>query len=132
MKNRPNVCRHYYVRYIRIECSKCGGNFLICPICSPGRVCPDCSGTKKPLTSDPESGLSAREMEVLGEIVKGLDNKHIAQKLHISIQTVRNHISTILYKLKANDRTQAAVLALRSRLVEIPDAISLGKEVRNI
>lgn len=125
MKNKPNVCRHYDVRYIQIQCSKCGGHFLVCPICSPGRVCPDCEGTKKRFTSDPESGLSAREMEILNEIVSGVNNKAIARKLHITHQTVKNHVSTIMSKLKANDRTHAAVIALRSGLVEIPEAISV-------
>lgn len=125
MKDKPNVCRHYDVQYIQIKCSKCGGSFLICPVCSPGRVCTRCDGTKKPFTSDPESGLSAREMEILNEIVGGVNNKSIAQKLHITHQTVKNHVSAILGKLKANDRTHAAVIALRRGMIQIPEAISV-------
>jgi DNA-binding NarL/FixJ family response regulator len=59
------------------------------------------------------SPLSAREMEILGLIIRGMSNKEIAYHLGISHQTVKNHITTILGKLGVADRTQAAVYALR-------------------
>ncbi|HNT24829.1 MAG TPA: response regulator transcription factor [Anaerolineales bacterium] len=57
--------------------------------------------------------LSAREMEVLIYVTKGMSNKEIAALLRISHQTVKNHITAILHKLNVEDRTQAAIYALR-------------------
>ncbi len=57
--------------------------------------------------------LTPREMEILKLITKGYSNKEIARELHISRQTVKNHMSAILRKLAVNDRTQAAILALK-------------------
>jgi len=59
------------------------------------------------------SPLSAREMEILRLVVKGMSNKEIASHLGISHQTVKNHITAVLSKLGVADRTQAAVYALR-------------------
>ncbi len=59
------------------------------------------------------SPLTSREMEILKLITKGYSNKEIARELGISRQTVKNHMSSILRKLAVNDRTQAAVLALK-------------------
>jgi len=56
--------------------------------------------------------LSRREMEILTLVTGGMNNKEIAYKLDISRQTVKNHMSKILRKLGADDRTQAAVKAL--------------------
>jgi DNA-binding NarL/FixJ family response regulator len=57
--------------------------------------------------------LSPREMEILEHVVYGMINKEIANKLGISQQTVKNHMTSILKKLNVKDRTQAAVTALR-------------------
>jgi two-component system response regulator DegU len=62
--------------------------------------------------------LSRRELEVLGLIAKGMLNKEIAQTLFISEKTVKNHISNIFKKLNVSDRTQAAVYALKNKLVQ--------------
>ncbi|MBN2043599.1 MAG: response regulator transcription factor [Anaerolineales bacterium] len=62
---------------------------------------------------EPFYPLSTREMEVLGCITQGLSNKEIALKLGISHQTVKNHVTAILRKLNVEDRTQAAVFALK-------------------
>lgn len=61
--------------------------------------------------------LSERELEVLQLIVEGLSNQKIAQRLFISHDTVKSHIKHILEKLSVNDRTQAAVKAIRQGLV---------------
>lgn len=61
--------------------------------------------------------LTERELEVLELIVAGCSNADIAEKLYITVGTVKTHVRNILNKLCANDRTQAAVLALRSGLV---------------
>jgi DNA-binding NarL/FixJ family response regulator len=65
--------------------------------------------------------LSPREMEILQFITRGASNKEIAHSLGISRQTVKNHMSSILRKLAVNDRTQAAVLALRRGWVRLED-----------
>jgi DNA-binding NarL/FixJ family response regulator len=61
--------------------------------------------------------LSDRETEVLRLIANGKDNAEIAQELHISPKTVKNHISNILMKLQIENRIQAAVYAVRRGLV---------------
>lgn len=63
--------------------------------------------------------LSQREMEILEYVTKGMINKEIAHKLGISQQTVKNHMTSILKKLNVNDRTQAAVMALRRGWVRL-------------
>lgn len=71
---------------------------------------------------DPEGHfipLSPREMEILVFVTQGLLNKEIAAKLSISEQTVKNHMTSILKKLHAKDRTHAAVMALRRGWVRI-------------
>jgi DNA-binding NarL/FixJ family response regulator len=65
--------------------------------------------------------LSPREMEILEFVTNGLSNKEIAKKLGISQQTVKNHMTSILKKLNVQDRTQAAVSALRHGWVRIQD-----------
>ncbi len=66
------------------------------------------------LETDP---LTERELEVLELIVAGCNNAQIAEKLYITVGTVKTHVRSILNKLCADDRTQAAVRALRSGLV---------------
>jgi DNA-binding NarL/FixJ family response regulator len=61
--------------------------------------------------------LSDRETQVLRLIANGKDNAEIAQDLHISPKTVKNHISNILMKLQIENRIQAAVYAVRRGLV---------------
>lgn len=73
---------------------------------------------------DPFEPLSNREMEVLECVTQGKSNKEIAIDLGISHQTVKNHVTAILRKLRVDDRTQAAVYALRQgwvRLYSQPD-----------
>ncbi len=61
--------------------------------------------------------LTDRELEVLQLIVEGCSNAVIAERLYITVGTVKTHVRNILNKLCADDRTQAAVRALRSGLV---------------
>jgi DNA-binding NarL/FixJ family response regulator len=61
--------------------------------------------------------LTERELEVLQLIVEGCSNAVIAERLYITVGTVKTHVRNILNKLCADDRTQAAVRALRSGLV---------------
>lgn len=63
------------------------------------------------------SPLSRRETEILEYIAQGNSNKEIAYSLGICNQTVKNHVTSIMRKLAANDRTHAVVLALRRGLI---------------
>ncbi|GFH40193.1 response regulator [Lactococcus insecticola] len=60
--------------------------------------------------------LTARESEVLKEIAKGLSNQEIAEELYISLKTVKTHVSNILAKLQVDDRTQAAIYAIKHKI----------------
>jgi DNA-binding NarL/FixJ family response regulator len=68
------------------------------------------------------SPLSPREMQILQYVTRGLSNKEIAFALGISHQTVKNHMTAILHKLNVEDRTQAAVYALRHGWVRLQDS----------
>jgi DNA-binding NarL/FixJ family response regulator len=61
--------------------------------------------------------LSDREREVLVMLAHGIPNKEIADKLHIAEGTVKNHVSNILGKLQAQNRTEAADIARRRGLI---------------
>lgn len=69
------------------------------------------------LAADVEVPLTQRESEVLRQLAYGLTNKEIAQALHISYETVKEHVQHILRKIGVSDRTQAAVWAVRKQLV---------------
>lgn len=68
---------------------------------------------------DPDQSLSAREYEVLQRMARGMSNKEIGADLHISLGTVKAHVSNILRKLGAADRTQAVVRAIREGIVDL-------------
>jgi DNA-binding NarL/FixJ family response regulator len=57
--------------------------------------------------------LTSREREVLAELAKGRSNREIARALNVSEKTVKAHVSSVLAKLGVQDRTQAALLAVR-------------------
>lgn len=67
----------------------------------------------------PDSSLSHREREVLGLLAKGNSNREIANNLGISEATVKCHVSVILMRLNASDRTQAVVIALQRGLIHL-------------
>lgn len=64
-----------------------------------------------------QRGLTPRESEVLVQIVEGLDNKAIGQALHITEDTVKSHMKSILRKLGARDRGQAISIAFKEGLL---------------
>ncbi|MGQ9513073.1 response regulator [Thermodesulfitimonas sp.] len=68
--------------------------------------------------SNPD-GLTEREIEVLRLVAAGASNREIANKLFISEKTVKNHLSNIFQKIRVTDRTQAALYAIKQRLVEL-------------
>ena len=63
-----------------------------------------------------QSGLTQRELDVLKCIAQGMSNKQIAQELTISTATIRTHVSKIMQKLNLENRTQAALFALKTGL----------------
>lgn len=65
--------------------------------------------------------LSAREVQILRLVAKGLKNSEIGQELHISTNTVRNHINNMLEKLKSRDRAEALAIALKQGVVQIEE-----------
>jgi DNA-binding NarL/FixJ family response regulator len=67
-------------------------------------------------SSSPFPQLSRREIDILELIAQGLDNPTIARELFLTPKTVRNHVSNVLAKLNAGDRSQAIVMARRSGL----------------
>jgi len=65
----------------------------------------------------PHAGLSSREIQVLREVASGMSNKQIARGLGISERTVRNHLSQIFRKVRASNRTEAVMNALKVGLL---------------
>ena len=66
------------------------------------------------------SRLTARELEVLELLAKGMTNKEIAAKLVITVRTVKFHMSSIMRKLDAGNRTEAVLTAAERGIIEMP------------
>ena len=73
------------------------------------------------------ASLTRRETEILNYIANGMSNKRIAGALDISEQTIKNHISSILRKLNANDRAHAVVLAIKHGWITIEETPANGQ-----
>ena len=67
----------------------------------------------------PSPRLTTREMEVLRQVARGMNNRDIARELFISENTVKNHVRNILEKLQLHSRMEAVVYAVREKLLEI-------------
>ena|ERR1700676_892907 len=65
------------------------------------------------------TNLTARELEVLNMLARGLTNKQIGSALDISDNTVRNHVNSIIEKLEVSDRTEAATTAIHRGIIEV-------------
>jgi DNA-binding NarL/FixJ family response regulator len=78
------------------------------------------SPAPKPSLSLP---LSPREVEVLELLVRGQSNQQIAGDLSISLSTVKNHVHSIISKLRVSDRVQAAILAIEHDLVSTTSSL---------
>lgn len=65
------------------------------------------------------SELTAREIEVLHMLARGLTNKEIGSALRISSNTVRNHVNNIIEKLEVSDRTEAAITAIHRGIIDV-------------
>jgi DNA-binding NarL/FixJ family response regulator len=68
-------------------------------------------------SKSPAGDLTNREMQVLRHVAMGLSNREVGKSLGISVETVKEHVQNILRKLSVNDRTQAAVWAVKSQLI---------------
>ena len=76
------------------------------------------SSLRRPkLAGDQDVPLTNREIQVLRHISLGLSNREIGKSLGISVETVKDHVQNILRKLVVNDRTQAAVWAVKRNLI---------------
>ncbi|KAA8785239.1 NarL family two-component system response regulator LiaR [Paenibacillus sp. 4624] len=75
-------------------------------------------GIRQRTARESESGLTDREKEVLLLIAEGKTNKDIGEELHISIKTVKTHVSNLLMKCEMDDRTQLAIYAHRQGWVK--------------
>ena len=79
-------------------------------------LAPEAAGTLMQSVGPAWGGIDAltrREREVLGQIAEGRSNREIARALQVSEKTVKAHVSAVLAKLGVQDRTQAALLAVR-------------------
>lgn len=72
----------------------------------------------KNLTKNRQYELTKREVEILRSIAEGKDNSEIANALSINIRTVANHVSNILFKMNAKNRTEAAVIARKDGVID--------------
>lgn len=77
-------------------------------------------GLRQRSVQSSDSGLTDREKEVLMLIAEGKSNKDIGEELHISIKTVKTHVSNLLMKCELEDRTQLAIYAHRQGWVSKP------------
>lgn len=75
--------------------------------------------TTSSLTTRRQHLLTEREMEVLQLVARGKSNREIAQTLYISEKTVKNHLTNIFQKIGVSDRTQAALYAIKEKLVAL-------------
>ncbi len=80
------------------------------------RVLHQLSSPSTVATSSPFPSLTGRELEVLDLLASAMNTAAIARQLHVTPKTVSNHVSNILVKLQATDRTQAAVIAREAGL----------------
>jgi len=103
------------VRAVRVVAE---GEALLSPSVTRTLVSEFAARTKQPTgPSTPLADLTAREREVMALVAEGLTNSEIGERLFMSPATARTHVSRILTKLGARDRTQLVVMAYESGLV---------------
>jgi DNA-binding NarL/FixJ family response regulator len=79
----------------------------------------------------PRQPLSRRELEVLELIADGLENQAIADRLYVSVETVRTHVKSILRKLSSRDRTHAVAIAFRSGVLTVDQQSTGSRPARD-
>lgn len=87
------------------------------PILSPAVTGKLIGQLSRPQAIDDKLMVSSRELDILTLVVHGATNKEIGEALFISEKTVKNHLSSIFRKLEVEDRTQAALKAVKMKLV---------------
>jgi two-component system response regulator DegU len=81
---------------------------------------PSRTGTAPPaMTSRPDNVISRREEEVLQLIAEGASTTEVAERLFISVKTVKNHLASVYQKLDSRDRTQAVLRAVRMGIIRL-------------
>ncbi|MDW8058553.1 MAG: response regulator transcription factor [Thermomicrobium sp.] len=80
----------------------------------------------EPAADNPETSLTVRELQVLDCVAQGMSNKEIADALFITEQTVKNHMTSILRKLGAQDRVDVILAAVRNGWVAITPSRSMA------
>jgi DNA-binding NarL/FixJ family response regulator len=94
------------------------GEALLAPSVTRRLIAHFAEGARVPSRTPPGlDELTEREREVLSLVARGLSNAELAEMLHVSLPTVKTHVSRTLTKLGARDRTQLVVLAYESGLV---------------
>jgi DNA-binding NarL/FixJ family response regulator len=93
------------------------GEALISPALL-ARLLPKLNRTQRSLGED----LSEREREILGFLAKGMTNKVIAAELFLSVNTIRNHVQSVLAKLGAHSKLEAVSTAVREGIIDYPTA----------
>jgi DNA-binding NarL/FixJ family response regulator len=94
------------------------GDALLAPSVTRRLIAHFTSGSRAPARTPTGLGeLTEREREVLALVARGLSNSELAAALHVSLPTAKTHVSRILAKLGARDRTQLVVIAYESGLV---------------
>jgi DNA-binding NarL/FixJ family response regulator len=94
------------------------GEALLAPSVTRRLIAHFADRARVPATAPPGlAELTDREREVLSLVAQGLSNAELAQTLHVSLPTAKTHVSRILTKLGARDRTQLVVLAYTLRLI---------------
>jgi response regulator RpfG family c-di-GMP phosphodiesterase/DNA-binding CsgD family transcriptional regulator len=89
------------------------------PVIGPPRLAAQVGPARRGLGSD----LRPRELEVLRLMAAGVSNKALAEKLYISLNTVRNHVQGILYKLDAHSKLEAVSTAIRQGVIELDQQV---------
>ena len=104
------------IRAIRVVAS---GGALLAPSVTR-RLIEEFAKRPEPSAKKPKEleSLTERELEVLGEVARGLTNNEIATKLHVSETTIKTHVAHLLDKLDLRDRVQAVILAYEAGLIE--------------
>ena len=93
------------------------GEALISPALL-ARLLPKLNRTQRSLGED----LSDREREILGFLARGMTNKLIAAELFLSVNTIRNHVQSVLAKLGAHSKLEAVSTAVREGIIDYPTA----------
>jgi response regulator RpfG family c-di-GMP phosphodiesterase len=89
------------------------------PVTWPRHLAAQLAPTRRGLGSD----LRPRELEVLRLMAAGVSNKALAEQLYISLNTVRNHVQSILYKLDAHSKLEAVSTAVREGVIELDQQV---------